>query len=309
MLARAKTIEVIMRELVMNTEAVDNSEIAPSGIFTSDRGDQHEHMADYQFDVREEPIATESGLIIPDRRAIIRGDTNRVLGTVGSNYKVLSHADALDPILDRLKGKKIKTFKRVALTAGGAKMFANIYFPSQEINLATPDGGRDNCWPGITVVNSLDGTLKYALEATIYRLACTNGMRVPTTISGGKTTHSKNMSFDDMVDDIIGTVSDTDRFVTLQKWANNVMTPEAMGNMAEEIVSKKGSMFPARYLDQVKSEIERESQYGVVSVWDCTTHSTAFWNTTLSVARVSWNGLGCLMRIFSMFSARHSSRQ
>jgi len=146
-------------------------------------------------------------------------------------------------------------------------MFANVYFPTQELNLATPEGKKDSCWPGITIVNSLDGTLKYSLEATIYRLACTNGMRVPTAIASMKTTHSKNKSFDDLVDEILAQVSDKDRFVTLQKWANKVLTPDAMAILAEEIIARKGNLFPKRYLDQVKAEIERETQFGVVSVW------------------------------------------
>lgn len=250
-----------MNEQTMNTAVVDN------GVFNSERGDRVEHVAEYQFEVREEPIHTATGLVVPDRRAIIRGDSDVVVGTVGSNYKVLTHAEALDPILNRLKTKDIKTFQRVALTGNGARMFANIYFPDQEIDLSTANAPMDTCWPGITVVNSLDGTLKYALEATIYRLACTNGMRVPTTVAAARTTHSKNMDFDSMVDDIIGTVSDTGRFVKLQQWANKVMSPDKMGLMADEIVKQKGNIFPARYLDEVKAEIKKEEQFGVVSVW------------------------------------------
>lgn len=250
-------------ERIVETAEVENV----NGIFQSDRGDQAEFVAPYQFDVREEISKTESGLVIPRQRAIIRCDTNEVVGTVKSNYKVLSHADALDPILKELKRKKMKTFQRVALTQGGARMFANIYFPSQEINLANASGGKDNCWPGITVVNSLDGTLKYSLEATIYRLACTNGMRVPTAIASQKTAHSVNMDYSEMVEEIIASVSNSDKFTTLQKWANKVMTPEAMGLMAEKIIKNKKSMFPARYIEQVKEEIQRESSFGVVSVW------------------------------------------
>ena len=252
-----------MKEVLETVEETENV----NGIFTGDRGEREEFVAPYQFDVIEEEMTTDSGIIVPNRRAIIRSDTMAVMGTVGTNYKILSHAEALDPILDELKRKKIKTFQRVALTAGGAKMFANIYFPGQEINLSNDASRKDNCWPGITVVNSLDGTLKYSLEATIYRLACTNGMRVPTAIASSKTTHSINKDYTRMVEEIIASVSNTDKFVTLQKWANNVLTADAMGLLAEKIVKTKGSMFPARYLDEVNDEIKREESYGVVSVW------------------------------------------
>lgn len=237
------------------------------GTFIGDRGDVKEHIANYQFGVREEEMVTQSGAIVPNRRAIVRTDSNQVVGTVGGNYKVLTHSEALDPIIEALNRKNVKTFQRVALTGGGAKLFANIYFPEQEINMSPNKSNDDGCWPGITVVNSLDGTLKYSLEATIYRLICTNGMRIPTTISKMKTTHSKNKDFDRIVDEILHQVSDNGRFAMLQKWAGHVMTPDAMAVMAEEIIKNKNSLFPKSYLPLVKEEIEKEARFGVVSVW------------------------------------------
>jgi len=240
-----------------------------TGIFASERGEVTEHVAPYQFGIREEKVVTQSGVVVPGRRVIVRTDTDTPLGIVGSNYKVLTHSEALDPILDALKRKNVKTFQRVALTGDGARMFANIYFPGNEINLAsrTHEGGRDNCWPGITVVNSLDGTLKYSLEATIYRLACTNGMRIPTAISRAATTHSKNKNYDEMVEEIIAQTSDTDRFVRLQKWADTLLDPVQMANMAQKLVEGDGCLFPARYLPEVTAEIAKESKRGIGSVW------------------------------------------
>ena len=69
------------------------------------------------------------------------------------------------------------------------------------------------------------------------------------------------------IDEIMAVVSDTDRFITLQKWANKVMTPERMGLMAKAIVESKDTLFPARYLPEVNDEIKNEASFGVVSVW------------------------------------------
>jgi hypothetical protein len=197
-------------------------------------------------------------------RAIVRNDTNTVVGVVGGNYKVLTHAEALDPILERLTAKGVTTFKRVALTANGAKMFANIYFPSEEMSVGRGSNG-DNCWPGISIVNSLDGTLKYSMEATIYRLVCTNGMRMPVTLASLFTTHSKNKSFDDIVEEILAQVSDTNRFAVFQKWANTLMTESEMREEVTKVIHT--SMFPARYMELVDNEIARETSNGVRSVW------------------------------------------
>lgn len=240
-----------------------------TGIFASVRGDVTEHVPDYRFGIREEEVVTQSGLVIPDRRAIVRADTDVPLAIVGSNYKVLTHGEALDPILDALKRKNVKTFQRVALTGGGARMYANIYFPDQEINLTsrTHAGERDNCWPGITVINSLDGTLKFSLEATIYRLMCTNGMRMPTAIASMATTHSKNKNYEDMVEEIIAQTSDTGRFIRLQRWADTILEPDQMATMAQKLVEGDGCLFPARYLPEVTAEIANESKRGIGSVW------------------------------------------
>lgn len=239
-----------------------------TGIFNSNRGEIKEHIANYQFGVREEEVRTASGIVIPNRRAIIRTDNDTVVGEVGSNYKVLTHSEALDPLLDRLTKKKVKTFKRVALVDNGSRMYANIYFPDQELNLPTADrSSKDTCWPGIGIVNSLDGTLKYSLEATIYRLACTNGMRIPTKIASFKTTHSKNKSFDDLIDEILSKVSDADRFIVLNKWASEQIKPENMEKLAEKIIKHKKNTFPARYLPLVKEEIEKEGKNGLTTVW------------------------------------------
>lgn len=238
-----------------------------NGIFTSERGDVKEIIANYQFGVREENVVTASGLEVPNRRAIIRTDNDMVIGEVGSNYKILTHSAALDPILDRLKTKKVKTFQRVAVVDNGARMYANIYFPSQELNLPAADGRKDTCWPGITIVNSLDGTLKYSLEATIYRLACTNGMRIPTAIASFKTTHSKNKSFDELVEEILVKVSDANRFNTINRWAGHHIKPDNMDAMAQKIIENKKSLFPARYLPLVKEEIAKEKNNGLTTVW------------------------------------------
>lgn len=237
------------------------------GIFTSERGVPTEFHANYQFPVERQPLVTTAGIELPDRSAIVRTDTGAVLGVVGSNYKMLTHAQALDPILDHLDSKGVKTFRRIALTDGGAKMFANIYFPANEMGLGHSDGPRDSAWPGISIVNSLDGTLKYQGEASIYRLACTNGMRIPQTIAAFTTVHSKNKNFTDLVEQILEFVSDPNKFGILQAWANQVRKPEAMGELARSIVEDKGCMFPERYLDLVLQEIEKETRFGVVSTW------------------------------------------
>ena len=231
------------------------------------RGEPTEHLENYQFSIREEEIQTESGIILPKQRAIVREDTGAILGTVGSHYKVLTHSEALDPILDRLKKKNIKTFKRVNLADDGAKMFANVYFPGEETSFG--EGSPDTVWPGISIVNSLDGHLKYLGEATLYRLACTNGMRVPTKLAGFSAMHSKNKNFDSMVDQILDFIADGSQFSTFQRLANTGKKLDTIELTIDNILEDKRSTFPKRYKDLVMNEINRgEYSFNTITLWD-----------------------------------------
>jgi hypothetical protein len=234
----------------------------PVGIFSNNRGEVEEYVDDYHFDVREEGVQTASGLEIEGMRSIVREDNNAVLGTVGSSYQVLSHEEALDPILNALQAKGLETHKRVVTTKGGARLYANLYFPSEETSIGS---STDKIWPGISVTNSLDGSLKYDAEATIYRLVCSNGMRKPTTVAGFSMVHSKNKDFSQITNSVVDYLADGEKFGTFQMWASKVMTPERMNALAEVIVER--SDFPKRYLPMVQEEIQRETQFGVANAW------------------------------------------
>lgn len=250
----------------MSTQTMDTTSNNP-GIFVGERGVTQEHLEDYQFPVAEFPVHVEVAdglsLEVPHRRAILRTDTDTVLGTVGRNYQLLSHADALDPLLQQLEGRGEKIFKRVALTADGARMFANIYFPDQESTIT----GEDSFWPGISVVNSLDGSLKYHLEATIYRLVCTNGMRVPEVIAGGSAIHSKKKDFSAMVDNIMGFVGDKTKFDIFRKWASKTINEDKVELMIDSLLTDESCKFPKAYRDQVVREAHDEAKFGVISIW------------------------------------------
>ena len=238
------------------------------GIFSGKYGEVMEHKAEYDFPISEQPIATNSGIVIPDRRAIVRTDTNQILGMVGSNYKVLSHKDALEPIIDGLQNRGFETFQRTTLTQNGARMFANIYFPNKEREIKIGKS-NDTYWPGISIVNSLDGTLKYHLEASIYRLICTNGMRVPTVIAGGASVHSKNKDFESMIDQILTQITaDGNHFSTFQNWANIPVKRAEIADKVEGLFKTKKFTYPERYKDIVLEEIAREEKFGMVTVWN-----------------------------------------
>jgi hypothetical protein len=237
----------------------------------STRGEVVEHVDDYHFGVEEHEVFVNRQFVgrdvplkIPRMRAIVRTDTEEVLGTVKSNYKVLTHEEALDPILERLEGKT-KVHKRIMLTHGGARMYANLYFPGSQKSMQK----GDNIWPGVNIMNAVDGSLKYMAEATIYRLYCTNGMRVPVRIAAMQQLHSKRADWDDAVERIIEIVGDDSLFSTFQTWANMTVSAEAALAHIDKIIQNKKCNFPPRYKDLVLGELETEKGYeGHLTAWN-----------------------------------------
>ena len=241
------------------------------GLFTGPYGEAIEHVANYQFPVEERPMVVQQedqNIEILGKRAIVRTDTNTVLGVVGSNYKLLSHAEALDPILDHFENRNVATFKRIAITQGGARMFANVYFPNMESSVKVGKK-NDKFWPGITIINSLDGTLKYHIEASIYRLICTNGMRIPIIIDKEVSVHSKNKDFASMMNSFVENLDkNKDKFGLLQDWANITIKRDSVESEVDKLFKNKKFNFPVRYRDLVLDEIQKEEQFGTVTVWN-----------------------------------------
>ena len=210
-----------------------------------------EHVDDYDFPVIEQPVETDSGLIVPNTRAIVRGDTEEVIGLVKSAYKVLTHGQALDPVLEAFEKTGEKIHKSIRTTHNGARMYANLTFPEHQRSA----GGNDNYWPGITVTNSLDGTRKYMTELEILRLVCTNGMRMPYRIAGFAVGHHKNAEWDQQVQKVLEMFEQPEQFEWITSW-NQIPGPskrdhEAIIESIEEVVNTDGCKFPVKYAEQV----------------------------------------------------------
>jgi hypothetical protein len=164
---------------------------------------------------------------------------------------VLTHADALNPILEAFDKVNAKIHKNIRLTHNGARMYANLTFPEHQRSA----GGNDNYWPGITVTNSLDGTRKYMTELEIMRLVCLNGMRMPWKIAGFAVGHSKNAYFDAAVQRVLEILEQPESFEWITAW-NQLPGPSKRDESViikaiEEVVNTTGCKFPARYSDNV----------------------------------------------------------
>lgn len=229
------------------------------------RGEVGEHIDKYDFDLTTESTCTSSGIEIPRLRSIVRTDTNQVVGCVKSNYKVLTHKEAIDPIIESLS-KNHDVFKRIFVTDSGSKMFANLYLKDANTTISQNDG----FWPGVSIVNSLDGSLKYRAEATIFRLICTNGLRVPVSIKSFVQLHSKNSDLSVAIEDFFGNFENTGGFSRLSRLAvTPVKTQNELQGVLESVFEDKKLGFPKKYSQRVSDELNIEkSAFGLLTYWN-----------------------------------------
>ena len=85
------------------------------------------------FEVALEQIKLESGKVIPNKKAVVRKDSEQVLGVVANNYELTPHRTVVD-IFDNID---LLEREKVSLCKGGAVMFANYGFKGGNISAET----------------------------------------------------------------------------------------------------------------------------------------------------------------------------
>jgi len=134
-------------------------------------------MEVYEFPVTEQELKTTDGLSVPNK-AIVRTDTNRVLGVLGKDYRLVRHKDVLNDMEKAIPTEM--TNRKITLCKSGAVMFAKYETP---LIKAVEVRKGDIVKFGIEVFNSYDGTLPIGFMFVAMRLVCTNGMTIPKSIA------------------------------------------------------------------------------------------------------------------------------
>ena len=96
---------------------------------------------DWAFPVETQPIFDRNGVEIPGNQAVVRTDTNDVLGVHGSRYQIVSHDDVVNSIMDAVKEvdlSKDYTFD-VKIADGGRKMRGEVLFNNLVVQPAVGD--------------------------------------------------------------------------------------------------------------------------------------------------------------------------
>ncbi len=135
--------------------------------------------------VREESITTQSGIIIPDKKAIIRDDINEVLSVHGDGYFPFQNHQLVD-LLDKVSNKIGLPIHRGGSFGDGKKVYLQL--KSNDLTL-----GNDRIEGYITGVNSFDGSTSLAFGPSNVTISCLNSFYSAFRSLDTRVRHTKNM--------------------------------------------------------------------------------------------------------------------
>lgn len=169
---------------------------------------QNEKALGFPVELMDIPHPASKEMAIPNRKAVIRTDTNDILNIVTDRYKLVTHLEAFRPVAAALKEAGIKVEKELSglCMNGGYATYTWILEEGGKVAK-----GDDIQWT-VQVRNSYNYESTLSLDFGAYRLVCDNGLRVPmfSTKKGGK--HLTHL-------DVEGTVAEVKKFLAEAKAA------------------------------------------------------------------------------------------
>lgn len=136
------------------------------------------------YDARREPIQ--------GHKAIVRTDTNEILGVHGSRYTMIKNCDVVSSIADALDRANISKDITMSIKSieGGRKMRGEILFNDLTVEPAVGDYVKFR----ISFFNSYDGAWAFSQAADGLRLWCMNGCTSPIAAARTRFKHTQSIS-------------------------------------------------------------------------------------------------------------------
>ena len=137
------------------------------------------------WNVRTESIQTESGITIQDKIALVREDTNDIVGVHSDGYRPFQNQELFE-LLD-----KVSNMTGLELTKGGCfKEGRRVYVQMKSADLRL---GNDLIKGYLTGINSFDGSTSLAFGPSNVTISCMNSFFAAFKQLNTKVRHTKNM--------------------------------------------------------------------------------------------------------------------
>lgn len=154
-------------------------------IIMENRIDNVLNQTGLNWTVRQETLTTESGIIIPKQKALVREDTNEVLAIHSDGYYPYQNHQLIET-LDRVSQQIGLPIHKGGSFGGGQKVY--IQLKSNDLKL-----GNDRVEGFITGVNSFDGSTSLAFGPSNITISCQNTFFAAFRSLTTKVRHTKNM--------------------------------------------------------------------------------------------------------------------
>jgi len=153
---------------------------------------KHFSMNDFNFPVEQQPIHDQLGNIIAGHQAVVRTDTDQVLGVHGSRYKIVSHDDVVNSVLDGVKSADLSADYEVSVDVleDGRKLRGEILFNNLTVMPAVGDYVKFR----VSFFNSYDASWSFSQQANGLRLWCLNGCTTPDTVARSRYKHTASIN-------------------------------------------------------------------------------------------------------------------
>jgi hypothetical protein len=148
--------------------------------------------AGLNWGVREETLTTQSGIIVPHKKALIREDTSAVLSVTNESYCPYQNEQLIE-LLDKVSQQVGLPIHKGGLFGNGEKVY--IQLKSDDLKL-----GTDRIEGFITGINSFDGSTSLAFGPSNITISCMNTFYAAFRNITTKVRHTKNMIL--KIDDI-----------------------------------------------------------------------------------------------------------
>lgn len=144
--------------------------------------------------VLQTPVLFEGNGLKPYKGKLVnyRDDNGAPLGIVSPTYKVVQNSTAF-AFLDSLLGDSIEQFVKAGSYGGGSKIYVRVKLPGDITFAGNPE---DKGVKYVDFSTSHDGSLAVKASLMAYRLVCSNGLRMFTSLAGMKLRHTQGMSLD-----------------------------------------------------------------------------------------------------------------
>ena len=185
--------------------------------------------AGLNWNVKSEPIQTVSGILIPDRIALVREDTNKVLGIHTENYSPYQNDELLE-LLYRISGQSGLVVHSGGSFKGGEKVWFQL--KSNDLKL-----GNDRIEGYISGFNSFDGRTALAFGNAKITVSCMNTFWTGNKQVSTRLRHSSTMRprIDEILQQIDVLLNEEQvQFGEITKLSETRMTPEV-----KELITKK----------------------------------------------------------------------